>query len=220
MNLEQIEERIKSLSDRISGINTWIKNNPQVTEPNVYEIMDCNVQFAEIVAQLTAYYNEFGWPETTSELDEVSKGAKVADLPYIHPTLGGCYLGLYQMEKLREFPIHPFIQTEEANEIYAAVRMRQLSGTYALGTTEEDRRIKRELICKSMSVAYYIWQVKQTEPDYQYDNETEFNGMKEMFTLYQESETPCQFKEQISKMFSKIETDYKYREKAPQYKKD
>ena len=218
MTLEQIEERINNLSNRINGINTWIKNNPQVTDPNVYEIMNCNVRYAETVAQLVAYYNEQGWPEINEETGDMMleknwpRSARVADLPYLHPSLANCFLGLCTMETLREFPMHPFIQIPECYDMYAVLRMRQLSGTYALGKTEEDRRIKRELICKSMSVPFYIWQVQRTEPDYQYDNEGEFNGMKGMLALYEANEEPCQFKIQLTNLFNKIEEKYKYKE--------
>ena len=108
--------------------------------------------------------------------------------------------------------------------MYATLRMRQLCGAYTLGQTEEDRRIKRELITKSMSVLYYIWQVKQQEPDYQYDNVTEFIGLKDMAVLYESTEEPCQYKTQIDNILSKIEESYKYKEtktgeKATQKKK-
>lgn len=231
MTLEQIEERIANLSIRINGINTWIKNNPQVTDPNVYEIMDCNVQYAEVVAELVAYYNEQGWPEINEETGDMMleknwpRSARVADLPYLHPDLANCFLGLCTMETLRDFPMHPFIQEKTPYEMYAAVRMRQLAGTYVLGKTEEDRRIKRELICKSMSVPFYIWQVQRTEPNYQFDNEQEFNGMKYMFALYEASEEPCQYKIQIQNLLSKIEEnsifkDNKTADKPKQNKKN
>lgn len=218
MTLEQIEERITNLSNRINGINTWIKNNPQVTDPNVYEIMDCNVQYAEVVAELVAYYNEQGWPEINEETGDMMlekkwpRSARVADLPYLHPDLANCFLGLCTMETLREFPTHPFIQKSESYDMYATLRMRQLTGTYVLGKTEEDRRIKRELICKSMSVPFYIWQVQRTEPNYQFDNEQEFNSMKDMFALYEASEEPCQYKIQIQNLLSKIEENSKFKE--------
>ena len=62
-----------------------------------------------------------------------------------------------------------------------------------------------------MSVPFYIWQVQRTEPNYQFDNEHEFNGLKEMFALYETTENPCQYKIQIENLLSKIEEDYKYK---------
>ena len=224
MQIEEIETRVSQLTNRIMGIITWIKDNPQVTEPNVYEIMDCNVQYAELVAELVAYYNENGWPTISAETGDMMakkewpREARTADLPHLHPSLANCYLGLYKMETLRAFPLHQFMQQRATNDMYAAVRMRQLAGTYALPKTEEDRRIKRELICKSMSVPFYIWQVHRTEPDYQYDNKTEFDSMKEMFALYEASEEPCQFKDQVTNLFAEINKNYKYKEDKQEVK--
>lgn len=227
MTLNELEEKVTNLSNRINGINTWIKNNPEVTEPNVYEIMDCNVQYAEIVAEYAKYYNENGWPCLTEDMmlkKNLPRSARVKDLPYMHPELANCFLGLCTMETLRDFPIHPFIQQPESYDMYATLRMRQLTGTYTLGQTEEEQRIKRELICKSMSVLFYIWQVKQTEPEYEYDNQTEFKSLLDMQALYESSEEPCQYKTQIANLLSKIEESYKYKgtktgEKATQKKK-
>ena len=51
MELEQLRNETQTLSQRITGINNWIKGNPLVTDPNAYEIMDCNVTLAEYIAE-------------------------------------------------------------------------------------------------------------------------------------------------------------------------
>lgn len=47
MKVEQLEKETQTLTERIVGINNWIKANPQVTDPNAYEILDCNVSLSE-----------------------------------------------------------------------------------------------------------------------------------------------------------------------------
>lgn len=37
----RIEDKTRNLANKIGGINNWIKNNPQVTDPNAYEIVTC-----------------------------------------------------------------------------------------------------------------------------------------------------------------------------------
>ena len=81
---------------------------------------------------------------------------------------------------------------------------------YDIPENMETKRIKKELLCKSMSVPFYIWQVHRTNPNYQYDNKTEFEEMKEAFALYEASEEPCQFLPLIFNLHNKIEKDYKY----------
>lgn len=210
LTLAEIEAKMSDLASRIHWINDWIRSNPS-TDPNAHEIMDCNVQYAEVFAELIKFYTENGWPMLpTDSTNGWPNHVKPADLPKLHPALGSCFLGLCTMDSLRDLEHHPFFITNEANSMYAAVRTRGLAGTYILPEKEEDRRIKRELLCKSMSVPFYIWQVQRTEPDYQYDNQSEFDSMKDMFALYQASEEECQFKDQISGLFAKIEANYKY----------
>lgn len=51
MDLKELTKKTADLEGRISGINKWIKENPLVTDPNAYEITDCNVSFAECLAE-------------------------------------------------------------------------------------------------------------------------------------------------------------------------
>lgn len=213
MNLSQTTEKLTSLIDRIrgyineegeyvDGINDWISKHPG-TDPNAYEIMDCNVRFAEILAELRAYYVKNGKIDATAQ----------NSVPYMiafHPEIEECYYVLETMDELRDTDNHPFFTTKEAQEMYYTVKCCQDFASYVLPQDEAMRRIKREVLCKSMSVPFYIWQVHRTEPNYQYDNKAEFEEMKEAFALYEASEEPCQFLQQVSNLHNKIEKDYKY----------
>lgn len=208
MNLEQITSNLASLRSRIHGINDWIQANPTITDPNAYEIMDCNVQFAEIIAELKAYHVAAG--KIPRDLDNQEIMATVDFLANMHPDIEGCYRELGKMDILRNIAEHPFFTQPEANEMYCSIKACQDYATYDLPSDEGLRRIKRELLCKSMSVPFYIWQVQRTEPDYQYDNVTEFEGMKQMHALYQTSEEPCQFGQQVTDLLNRINKNYKY----------
>lgn len=213
MSLEKTSEKLTCLIERIrgyvndegeyvDGINDWINKHPG-TDPNAYELMDCNVQFAEILAELRAYY------VATGRIAATAQNA----VPYMiafHPEIEECYYVLETMDSLRDTENHPFFTTPEANEMYYSVKCCQDFASYVLPQDESMRRIKREVLCKSMSVPFYIWQVHRTEPDYKYDNQVEFEGMKEAFALYESSEEPCQFARQVQALHDKIETDYKY----------
>ena len=213
MNLEQTIEKLTNLIDRIrgyvnadgehvDGIIDWIIKNPD-TDPNVYEIMDCNVQFAEILAELRKHYVKNGKIDATAQ----------NSVPYMiafHPEIEECYYVLEKMDELRDTDNHPFFTFPEAQEMYYSVKYCQDFASYVLPQDESMRRIKREVLCKSMSVPFYIWQVHRTEPNYQYDNKGEFEGMKEAFALYEVSEEPCQFLPLVFNLHNKIEKDYKY----------
>ena len=118
---------------------------------------------------------------------------------------------LNEMDQLRDTAHHPFFQSEEANSLYNAVKQSQISMNYDIPEDIETRRIKKELLCKSMSVPFYIWQVQREKQDYEYDNATEFSGMKAMLDIYK-SEGNTQFVPEIEALFGVIEKNYKYSE--------
>ena len=61
-----------------------------------------------------------------------------------------------------------------------------------------------------MSTSFYIWQAQKGNPNYQYDNQGEYETIKDMISLYEATEIPCQYKEQISNLFAKIERTSKF----------
>ena len=196
MELEQLRNETQNLTQRVTGINDWIKSNPQVTDPNAYEIMDCNVSLAELF----------------SEYAEVDYSRVLQNAAAKHPEIEPCYFGVVEMDSLRDTAHHPFFQSKEANDLYCAVKRSQLSMDYEIPEDMETRRIKKELLCKSMSVPFYIWQTQRKEPEYQYDDATEFSGMKAMLDIYK-SEGNTQFVPEIEAMFNVIEKNYKYSNK-------
>lgn len=200
MNVKEVEERIDNLGNRVKGINTWIKENPQITDPNVYEIMDCNIQFAEYTSKLNQCCNQ------ATDKDQVAKTLESARLivEYCNNQLG-------EMEQLRNVENHPFFQSPAANHLYTSLINVQAIGNYEVPEELEDVQLKRELLCKSMSVPFYIWQVQRNEPDYQYDNVGEYQQMKDMLSLYKATGN-TQFVKEVEDLFTTIEKNYKYSE--------
>ncbi len=196
MEIQKIETETQALTENVERINQWIKNNPQVTDPNAYEIMDCNVSLAELL----------------SEYAQIDNSRVLQNAAMKHPEIESCYFGVVEMDELRDTAHHPFFQSKEANDLYCAIKQSQLSMNYDIPEDLETRKIKKELLCKSMSVPFYIWQVHRNEPDYQYDNATEFNGMKAMLDIYKQ-EGNTQFVPEIESMFHVIEKNYKYSNK-------
>ncbi len=218
MNIEQLEQKLVSLRKRVHGINSWIRTNPDIKDPNAYEIMDCNIAFAEIIAELKEYYVQTG--EIPVDLDEnAGPMATVNFLAAVHPDIEYCYYELGTMDDLRQLVTHPFFASTEADELYCSIKSCQDFANYDIPNDENLRRIKRELLCKSMSVPFYIWQVQRTEPDYQYDNETEFNAMQEMYAIYSQEKSPVQFDREINNLMKVINKDYKYRTPEEKHQK-
>ncbi len=200
MKITILEQKAKHLDSRMKGINQWIRENIN-TDPNAYEITDCNVQYAEILSMLRSCYEQGEWKELSEEQQESLK-QKIQE----------CSMELEMMESLR-LP-HSFFMSEEPQVLYQALKKSQEEMNYDIPTDPAIAEAKRELLCKSMSVPFYIWQVQRTEPNYQYDNVSEYSTMQLMLDLYQsESALVCgkiQFKEQIEGLFERIEKNYKY----------
>lgn len=198
MRIEEIEIKTEKLAQKVHGINKWIKNNLH-TDPNVYEIMDCNIQLAECISKYRTYH------ATIKPIKEIS------ELIDEYPILRGCINEIKSMESLRNIEMHPFFTQEEPKALFRAVKESQVAMDYHTQQDDSMNAIKKELLCKSMSVPFYIWQVHRTEPDYKYDNITEFTQMKDMLALYK-TDKPVQFESELDELFIKIEKDYKYQE--------
>ena len=197
MDSQKIENKTQTLTESVKRINNWIKQHPEVTDPNAYEIMDCNVSLAELL----------------SEYAQIDNSRVLQNAAMKHPEIEPCYFGVVEMDELRDTAHHSFFQSQEANDLYCAIKQSQLSMNYDIPEELETRKIKKELLCKSMSVAFYIWQVHRNEPDYQYDNTTEFNEMKLMLDIYKQ-EGNTQFVPEREAMFHVIENNYQYGNKA------
>lgn len=218
MNLEQINEKAITLARRLGGytdrsgkhspgIIDWIKEHPDAA-PNLYEMMDCNIEYAEILSMLKAYYDQNGYPVI---IDGGRKRRATAnDLSRLHDALGKCFFHLFEMDTLRDVKHHPFLQQKEANAMYCAIKISELNLNYIVPTAPDLQRIKKEMLCKAMSVPFYIWQVQRTDPNYQYDNKEEFEGMQEAFALYQTSGQQQQFAKLVQDLHNKINSNYKY----------
>ena len=185
--------KTRNLTNKIVRINNWIKTNTQVTDPNAYEIVTCNVELAEVLS-------EYASKDNSRDLQQAT---------LVHPEIKDCYNGVVEMDTLRDTGNHPFFQSKEARDLYCAIKHSQVAMDYEIPKDEETRRIKKELLCKSMSVPFYIWQVHRTEPDYEYDNIAEFSGMKDMLALYK-AEGNTQFVPEIEALFNVVEKNYKY----------
>lgn len=192
---EKLSDKAMSFTKRVEGINSWIQGHPEVTEPNPYEIMDCNVELAEILSQ---YAQQDG-------AQDLQASAK------LHPEIEGCWLSVMNMELYRDTEHHPFFCLPAVNALYTAVKGSCLEMSYILPKNPVIRKAKRELLCKSMSVPFYIWQEQCKNSEYQYDNFGEFSAMGEALALYK-AEGNTQFVPEMEALFQFIDRNYKYRE--------
>ena len=218
--LEEINRQAEELTNRFRGINSWIEANLN-TDPNFHEMVDCMVEYGKLAKQYDKYYQKAGYPTFDNGSEEVE--ATHYHLALVSPKLKEAQSELSKMWNLRRKS--PFFEDETVREFTTELSMRTQIAEYNVPEDKEIERIKKEVLCKTASIYFYIWQVKQTNPDYQYDNEAEWNNLLQAYEIYKDAvgvevaysnssntekyEGP-QFGRELEKMHKEINKSYKY----------
>lgn len=208
----QLSAEAEKLTEDIINLNKKIKSNPQITAENVYEIIKCNVRLSEILS------------EDDKEKFRGLANTKTSKSVQLPAEIKACYLQVIEMGKLSDIEHHPFFfRTGEdsffqmgecsARDLYNVIKHTQIIPDYDVPEDKATREIKQELLCKSISVPFHIWQEQRRQPDYEYDNDSEWNGMKMMLDIYKQ-EGNTQFVPEIEALFRVIERNYKKESKA------
>ena len=197
-----IDKLADGLAARMKGINDWIKSNPN-TDPNFYEIMDCYVEVGQMLSHMSEYYEKEGYPEKTGQnsythyeifrFDEHAKNA---------------FTQLEEMLNLRKSGIEAVLEdVPEIRDMWKEISYRAISAEYEVPQGAL-ARIKKQVLCKSVSIPFYIWQEKRISPDFKYTNANEFDELKEMYDLYKSQCKTPQFGEEIENLIGCIEKSY------------
>ena len=165
---ERAEYRTREVLIKVQNINKWIKENPNVSDANMWEIMN--------------YLTELGW--ILSDLRKGSQEYETNVLPSSIETLNNeiKFMLLSRKEYLNDFT--NFLGIKALWEDYLK---KVFTGNIEYNNSEIDNQVK-ELLCKEMGVLCYIYGVKRNEPDYLYDNKLEFEEMKEKIKLLDNNE--------------------------------
>ena len=240
MEQQPIDLQAEQLALRIEGINNWIKENPD-TEANFYEIMDIYVECSKLTTRAVKYYNIVGYPFYHEE----ERQATHYDITRINPKISSCWDGLSEMLRLRKIDASSRIMNRStpnfANEpeivnMFTELSYRGSSGEFYVPENPVLEQLQKAVMCKSVSIPFYIWQVQQNQPDYKYDNGEEFDKLKELYDIYKRAvgiqltvggeptivgdalvfdknayEGPL-FGPQIEALMDRIEKNYKYSE--------
>ena len=205
--LEEINRQAEALTNSFRGINSWIEANIN-TDPNFSEMVDCMVEYGKLTKLYDKYYQKTGYPTFNNGSEEVE--ATHYHLALASPKLKEAQSELTKMWNLRENS--PFFEDETVRKFTDELSLRAKIAEYYVPEDKEIERIKKEILCKTASIYFYIWQVKQTNPDYQYDNEAEWNNLLQAYEIYKDAAKYVgpQFGKEIENMFAVIEKNYKY----------
>ena len=205
--LEEINKQAEALINRFRGINSWIEANIN-TDPNFYEMVDCMVEYGKLTKQYDKYYQKAGYPTFYNGSEEVE--ATHYHLALASPKLKEAQSELTKMWNLRENS--PFFEDETVRKFTDELSLRAKIAEYYVPEDKEIERIKKEVLCKTAGIYFYIWQVKQTNPDYKYDNEAEWNNLLQAYEIYKDAAKYVgpQFGRELEKMHAVINENYKY----------
>ena len=208
-DLSAINADAITLKERISNTNRWVSKHPD-TDPNYYEFIDFLVSFGELAFYATKYFDQNGWPK----LPDGKKEMTHYDVWRATPELESCDQELTKLTNSRgigKIGFTNYVINEEANTFYSYLFKDCVTGDYIVDHDPIMRRIKKELICKSFSVPFYIWQEKRENPNYQYDNEEEYETLQAMKACYEASESLYpQYQTHITAMFDQIQKNSKF----------
>lgn len=221
--MEELVLRIYDLAIRIERINHWIKDNTEVTEPNMYEYTQILVEYGELLAEVDDYYRKNGYPDNIDprgghyeicykvpELNEVNKGIRTL-------------VSLRNLNERSEKSTHLFTGLKEARTFLTELERKVYAAEYKIPNNSAIRKIKKELLSKCMGISFYVWSNKRDDPEYMYNNKTEFESLQEMYDLYSKSEghkyEGPQFGDIIENIIKYINKSYIYAEETEKNQK-
>ena len=153
MNKGELIEKCTRLRSDMEAINTWIENNPE-TDPNIYEMCDCWLKLGTLASEISKYGNSH------NSDDSYEVGSYMLS----------CHEEMKKMENLRDIYNHTFfVENGDALSLY----QNEIVGDALVCSTDYDN-VTKELLKKSLSVPFYIWQEQQKNSAFRYDNEKEF----------------------------------------------
>lgn len=167
------------LLNRMRGINGWIKENPNVTEPNMYEMIDCLTQLGILARQDGVADKPNKFPEPGS------------DLAILYSEWNKMHSARLSWDKVQspEFSVN---KNTNLYAYYSDLNMRCCIGEFrfpGMDVNEEELTLEEraelaksrdeflECVRKVGSVSLYINQQKLQNPNFVYDNKEEYEAL-------------------------------------------
>ena len=163
----------KDLLPTMRGINKWIGENPEVTDPNMYQMIDCMTSIGVIASYEGIKDKPKQLPDEGTELFEI-------------------YREYYKMHKSRmsrekvEDLNHPANVNSDLYKYYYELFDKCFSGN--LDLPKDKSKIEEYLEClkKIGSVSLFINQQERDNPSYTYDNYNEAKWINEKSEEFKE----------------------------------
>lgn len=186
--MEEIKRKAQNLKNRVAGINNWIQEHQEVTEPNMYEYTQVLVEFGEILSEADEYYKKHGYPENIdAQSGHYEISHKVAEFNEVNEEIKKL-VNLRNLNNIQDNPDIIFTSVPEVRDFLTELEYRTYTADYKIPNDLEIAKIKKEILCKCMGIAFYIWNTQRKEPEYIYDNKNEYEMLQGMYNTYSASE--------------------------------
>lgn len=184
----------------INKINNYNENF------DIYKVTNILVEAAEIVGEARKEYDSTKYPNINGRIQNHF------DIYFFDKTINNLVVEIEEfLDKINLFNIKSIKNSEETKDILEGLLLEIKFSNYEYLSDIALRKIKKELICKNLSILNKIEENKKTNYDYKYDNTIEFNNIKELFTIYENaSESNKHLLNKLKNIFNIIETNYKY----------
>lgn len=162
----------EKLLNKMRGINGWIEQNPQITEPNMYEMIDCVTALGIIAREENVSQRPNKFPEPGSDLSEL----------YVE------WNKMYKARLGNEVVNDPKFSVNRSTNLYSYfmnLNMSCCTGEFEYPENQAERREFLECVRKVGSVSLYINQQRLQNPNFIYDNKEEYETLMSMVKEYE-----------------------------------
>ncbi len=172
-------------------------------------MIECLTEYASLASEYYDCCEKSGYITDTYGDDELGASKRYELLSEFN-TLNEVRDEVYKMFTLRNDST--FFEDREAKEFSDNLMIQATIGSYNNPENDRIAEIKKFVLKKVVGVYFYIWQVKQSNPDYQYDNEAEWNNLLQAYEIYKDAVKYVgpQFGRELEKMHKEINKSYKY----------
>lgn len=177
--LYDLNFRAYNLKNSYKNINNYIQDNMN-TVPNFREMVDSVIEYGKLISQFASYYNRNGYPIIEDEGREASN----YEIAVVNQDVRDVQEGIYQMMQLRGN--HQFFSDPTARAFMNELANASAVGGYYISEDSQVDNLKKEILCQVAAIYFYIWYTKQREPNYVYDNVSEWDALNEKYALYKE----------------------------------
>ena len=175
-SLDVLNKLVYQLEKDYERINNWIKSHP-ASNINFAELTDCIARYGELSAKYDEFYKKYDLPRY-----DINRSDGSNELPLVFPEMRVARDNLQEMVNLRAGS--ELFRDETAKRFMNELLYSATTAQYNQPEKRSIQEAKKSVLFTLASVYFYTWDTKQREPEYVYDNVSEWNALKSNYETY------------------------------------